>query len=75
MYLENGRDMFRGIVILIAAALAYWVDLTAGLLLAVFVGVMTLQSVVTDWCPVDLVLKPMGLKKKTDRIKYSAKSE
>ncbi len=75
MYLENGRDMFRGIVILIAAALAYWVDLTAGLLPAVFVGVMTLQSVVTDWCPVDLVLKPMGLKKKLDCINYSAKSE
>lgn len=68
MYLENGRDLFRGMMILIAAAIAYWVNLTAGLALAVFVGVMTLQSVVTDWCLVDLILKPMGLKKKLDRI-------
>ena len=68
MYLESGRDLFRGMMILIAAAIAYWVNLTAGLALAVFVGVMTLQSVVTDWCPVDLILKPMGLKKKLDRI-------
>jgi len=66
MYLESGRDLFRGITILAAAALAWWVDLTAGLGLAVFVGVMTLQSVWTDWCPVDLVLRPMGLKKKLE---------
>jgi hypothetical protein len=62
MYLENGRDLFRGV--LISAALAYWVDLTAGLALAVFIGVMILQSVWSDWCPVDLILLPMGLKKK-----------
>lgn len=66
MYLENGRDLFRGIMILIAAAIAYWVDLTAGLALTVFVGVMTLQSVFTDWCAVDLILRPMGLKKKLE---------
>jgi hypothetical protein len=66
MYMENGRDLFRGIMILIAAALAYWVDLSAGLLLAVFVGALTLQSVFTDWCPVDLILRPMGLKKKLE---------
>jgi polyferredoxin len=66
MYIENGRDLFRGIMILAAAALAWWVNLTAGLILAVFVGVMTLQSVWTDWCPVDLVLRPMGLKKKLE---------
>ena len=64
MYLENGRDLFRGIMILAAVALAYWVDLTVGLALAVFVGVMTLQSVFTDWCPADLILRPMGLKGK-----------
>lgn len=66
MYLENGRDLFRGIMILIAAAVAWWANLTAGLLLAVFVGVMTLQSVFTDWCAVDLILRPMGLKKKLE---------
>jgi len=66
MYLETGRDLFRGTMILISAALAYWVDLTSGLVLAVFVGVMILQSVFTDWCPVDLLLRPMGLKKKLE---------
>ncbi len=66
MYIENGRDLFRGILILISAAIAYWVDLTAGLALAIFVGILTLQSVFTDWCPVDLVLRPIGLKKKLE---------
>ncbi len=66
MYLESGRDLFRGILILLAAALIYWGSLTAGLVLAVFVGVMTLQSVITDWCPADLILRPLGLKKKLE---------
>jgi len=29
-------------------------------------GVMILQSALTDWCPADLFLRPMGLKKKAD---------
>jgi hypothetical protein len=66
MYIENGRDLFRGIMILISAAIAWQVNLTAGLALAVFVGVMTLQSVLTDWCPIDLILRPMGIKKKLE---------
>lgn len=66
MYLENGRDLFRGIMILIAAALATWVDFTAGLSLVVFVGMLILQSVFTDWCPVDLILRPFGLRKKLE---------
>ena len=64
MYLENGRDIFRGVLILIFAAIAYWVDLVTGLALVVFMGVMILQSAFSDWCPADLVLRPMGLKKK-----------
>jgi hypothetical protein len=40
MYLETGRDLFR--------------------------GTMILQSVITDWCPVDLILRPLGLKKKLE---------
>ena len=66
MYLENGRDMFRGILILIFAAIAYWVNLTIGLTLVVFMGVMILQSAFTDWCPADLFLRPMGLKRKLE---------
>jgi len=66
MYLENGRDLFRGGMILISVVVAYWVSLTVGLVLAVFVGAMTLQSVWTDWCLADLFLRPMGLKKKLE---------
>ena len=66
MCLESGRDLFRGGMILISTALAHWVDLKIGLVLAAFVGVMTLKSVFTDWCPVDLILRPLGLKKKLE---------
>jgi hypothetical protein len=64
MYLENGRDIFRGILILIFAAIAFWVDLTAGLVLVAFMGVMILQSAFTDWCPADLFLRLLGLPRK-----------
>jgi len=66
MYLENGRDIFRGILILIFAAIAYWVDRTTGLVLVAFMGVMILQSAFTDWCPADLILRPLGLKSKRE---------
>lgn len=66
MYIETGRNLFRGVLILISTALAYWVNLKLGLALAAFVGVMTLQSVITDWCPADLILRPLGLKKKME---------
>jgi len=62
MHLENGRDIFRGILLLISAAIAYWVDLPLGVGLVVFMGVMILQSAFTNWCPADLFLRPLGLK-------------
>ena len=62
MYLENGRDVFRGILLLISAAIAYWVDLPLGVGLVVFMGAMILQSAFTNWCPADLFLRPLGLK-------------
>ncbi len=64
MYLENGRDIVRGILILIFAAIGYWGDLIIGLALAALMGVMILQSAFTDWCPADLFLRPLGLKGK-----------
>jgi len=67
MHLENGRDIVRGILILIFAALAYWADRTLGLALVAVMGVMILQSAFTDWCPADLFLRPLGLKGKLDR--------
>ena len=66
MSLENGRDIARGILILIFAAIAYWGNLTLGLALLAFMGVMILQSAFTDWCPADLFLRPLGLKKKLE---------
>ena len=57
MYLENGRDIVRGILILIFAIIAYWVDLTTGLILIAFMGIMILQSAFTGWCPADLLLR------------------
>lgn len=66
MCLENGRDIVRGILILIFVAIAYAVDLTTGLGLAAFMGVMILQSAFTNWCPADLFLRPMGMKSKTE---------
>ncbi len=64
MYLENGRDMVRGILLLTFAVVAYWIDLDVGLALVAFMGLMILQSAFTNWCPADLFLLPMGLKKK-----------
>ncbi|HEY4691714.1 MAG TPA: DUF2892 domain-containing protein [Anaerolineae bacterium] len=72
MYLENGRDIFRGILILAFAAIAYWADRTIGLALVAFMGVMILQSAFTDWCPADLFLRPMGLKRKLASNKKSS---
>ncbi len=69
MYLETGRDLFRGAMILLAVAIAYFGSLTVGLALAAFVGILTLQSVVSDWCPADLILRPLGLKKKLESKK------
>lgn len=66
MYLENGRDIFRSVLILIFAAIAYWINLAIGLALVAFIGVMILQCAFTDWCPADLILRPLGLKKKLE---------
>jgi hypothetical protein len=66
MYLENGRDLLRGTLILSSAAIAHWINLAVGLALVVFVSAMILQCVITDWCPVDLILRPLGLKKKLE---------
>jgi hypothetical protein len=63
VYLENGRDISRGILLLIFAAVAYWLDLSIGLALVALMGLMILQSAFTGWCLADLFLQPMGLKR------------
>lgn len=64
MYLENGRDIVRGILIIIFAIIAWRFDPLAGLVLVALMGLMILQSAFTNWCPADLFLRPLGLKKK-----------
>jgi Inner membrane protein YgaP-like, transmembrane domain len=66
MYLENGRDIARGILLLIFGAIALWGNFCTGLVLVGFMGVMILQSAFTNWCPADLILRPMGLKGKLE---------
>lgn len=66
MYLENGRALVQGIMLLVFAAIAYWVSLPVGLALVAFMGVIRLQESVTNWCPSDLILRPMGLKEKLE---------
>ena len=66
MSLENGRDIARGILILAFAAIAFWGSFTLGLALLAFIGMMILQSAFTDWCPADLLLRPLSLKNKLE---------
>ena len=66
MYLENGRDIVRGILLLIFVSVAYWVNFTIGVALVVFMGLMILQCAFTNWCPADLLLRPMGIKPRMD---------
>jgi hypothetical protein len=68
MYLENGRDIFRSILILAFAAVAYWVDLTTGLVLVTLIGLLILQSAFTGWCPADLILRPGRRMLENDKI-------
>ncbi len=63
MALENGRNLVRGVLILVFTVIALWVDRMLGLALVAFMGLMILQSAWTGWCPADLFLKPLGLKK------------
>ena len=64
MSLENGRNLFRGVLILVFVGIASWINLTIGLILLALMGVMILQSVITNWCPADLFLRRMGMKRR-----------
>ena len=65
MSLERGRDLMQGILLLVFVAIAIWVSRPWGLGLVIFMGVMKLQESVSDWCPSDLILRPLGLKKRS----------
>ncbi len=68
MHIENGRDLTRGILILVFAAISYWINLNIGRWLMVIMGLLILQSAFTDWCPADLFLRSLGLKGKLQTI-------
>jgi hypothetical protein len=60
MTLERALRMIAGAVILVSVALGYWVSgywywLTA------FVGLNLFQSAFTNWCPMMVVLRKLGL--------------
>jgi hypothetical protein len=67
MYLENGRDLFPRVLIIIFTAVSYRSDLKTGPLLTGFVGLLILQSAFTNWCLADWLLRPMGLRDKLER--------
>ena len=52
---------FAGTVILLSAALSYWVSIN-WLLLTAFVGLNMLQSAFTGFCPLAAILKKLGAK-------------
>lgn len=66
-YLENGRALGQGIMLLVFAAVAAWVNQTIGLALVALMALLILQSAFSDWCPSDLLWKAVGLKKKLDK--------
>jgi len=66
MSFESGRSIMQGFMILVFAAIALWVSQPVGLALVAFMGVVKLQESVTDWCPSDLLLRAMGLKKRSE---------
>ena len=66
VYIENARAMLQGILLLVFAAIAYWVSLPVGLALVAFMGIMKIQESRSDWCPSDPVFRSMGLKKRSE---------
>jgi len=52
--------LFAGIVILASLALGAWVS-PWWLLLTAFVGANLLQSSLTCWCPLEIVLRKLGV--------------
>ena len=64
MYLENWIRLIAGIFVLISLALGilvsqYWFIFTA------FVGANLSQSALTGFCPMEILLKKLGVREKT----------
>jgi len=61
MSIDRAVFAFAGCMVLLSAALTYWVS-PWFLLLTAFVGLNLLQSAFTGFCPAALVFKGMGCK-------------
>lgn len=59
MHTDSFIRILAGSVVLLSAALTYWVS-AWGLLLAVFVGLNLIQSAFTGFCPPTLLLRKLG---------------
>ncbi len=66
MYLENARALVQGSFVLIFLAVAYFINLEIGLILAGIQGFLIVQSSFTNWCVPDPLLKRIGLKRRCD---------
>ena len=72
MTLEAGRDIVRGFLILLFAAIGWWLDRSTGLVLVAVMGLLILQSSFTNWCPADIFLQPLGLKSSRQAAHHTA---
>jgi hypothetical protein len=66
VYLENARALVQGSLVLVFAAVAYWVHLEIGMVLVAIMGFLLVQSSFTDWCIPDPFLRRLGFKKKLE---------
>lgn len=66
LYLENARALVQGSLVLVFAAIAYWINLEIGIVLVAIMGFLLVQSSVTDWCIPDPFLRRLGFKKKLE---------
>ena len=63
MSLESAVRIFAGIMVLVSAALVFWVS-RWWLLFTAFIGINLIQSAITGFCPPEMLFKKMGLKNK-----------
>lgn len=61
MTVERGLRLMAGVMVLLSAALTYYVSVY-WIWLTVFIGLNLLQSAFTNWCPAMAILRAIGLK-------------
>lgn len=64
MTVERGLRLMAGVMVLLSAALTFYVS-HYWMWLTVFIGVNLLQSAFTNWCPAMAILRAIGLKEAT----------